>query len=253
VRGTIKIPKNTGKESDRTMDTNKIMATLTILMIGLSIAGFAYAHWTSTAKIEGTIHMGELIVGILSDTTNPLQNVTWYETTNGVPEGSFSPAKPWVANASVGLSDLQTSAHHVPPVTVAHTMTVSMVNAYPQWDVHIAFFIKNGGTIPANFTGDTFTGQDVNDSEALSFVETTPWYWDAPKNAWIDKGYMTDGIYVIMNVNITAGLPHDLQTEPCNHYPVTIDLEFAETAEMCHYYTFSWETDWVQWNAAVLP
>jgi hypothetical protein len=253
VRGTIKIPKYGEKESDRRMDTNKLMATLTILMIGLSIAGFAYAHWTSTVKIEGTIHMGEFIVGILSDTMNPLKNVTWYETTNGVPEGSFVPPKPWVANGSVALSDFQTSVHHVPPVTVAHIMTITMNNTYPQWDMHIKFFIKNAGTIPGNFTGDKFTGLDVNDSEPLSFVETTPWYWNTTKNAWIDQGYMTDGVYVLMNVNITAGLPHDLQTEPCNSYPVTIDLEFAETVEKCHYYTFSWETDWEQWNAAVLP
>lgn len=251
MRGTIKIPKNGEKESDKTMDTTKIMATFAILMVGLSIAGFAYAHWTSIVKIEGTVHMGELIVGIRSNTTDKLKYVTWYETTNGVLETSFSTPKPWVANATVDLSDLQTSAHHAPLETVAHTMTVTMNNTYPQWDLHIAFFIKNAGTIPANFAGDKFSGTDITDSETLSFVETTAWYWNGTH--WIDKGYMTDGTHVIMNVNITAQLPHDLQTEPCHAYPVTIDLEFPETVEQCHKYTFTWETDWVQWNAAVLP
>jgi hypothetical protein len=40
------------------MDTKKIAATFALLVIALGIAGFAYAHWTDTVYIEGTVTTG---------------------------------------------------------------------------------------------------------------------------------------------------------------------------------------------------
>ena len=127
------------------------MGMFALLIIALSVAGFAYAHWSDTVKIEGTVKMGELIVGILNN------SVVVSETTNGVPEEDFVPPKPWVANATVTLKDFETSVHHVPTETVAKTMIVNITNAYPQYDVEIKFKLKNAGTIPANVTSVTIT------------------------------------------------------------------------------------------------
>ena len=53
---------NWRKESDKKMDTKKIMATFAILMMTLGIAGFAYAHWEKIVTVDGTIKTGTLHV-----------------------------------------------------------------------------------------------------------------------------------------------------------------------------------------------
>ena len=44
------------------MDTKKLAATFAILMIALSIAGFAYAHWEKIVTVDGTVTTGTLHV-----------------------------------------------------------------------------------------------------------------------------------------------------------------------------------------------
>ena len=129
----------------------KTMAMFALLMIALSVAGFAYATWKDTVVISGKVKMGEFIVGILNN------SVEVTETTNGVPEDEFKVPKPWVANTTVTLEDFEKSKHHVPTETVAKTMIVNITNAYPCYDVEINFTLKNAGTIPANITSVTIT------------------------------------------------------------------------------------------------
>lgn len=42
------------------MDTKKLAATFAILMIALGIAGFAYAHWSETLWLSGTVRTGNV-------------------------------------------------------------------------------------------------------------------------------------------------------------------------------------------------
>lgn len=44
------------------MDTKKLAATFAILMIALSVAGFAYAHWEKIVTVDGTVTTGTLHV-----------------------------------------------------------------------------------------------------------------------------------------------------------------------------------------------
>lgn len=187
----------------------KIMATLTVLMIALSAFGFAYAHWKDTVQIEGTVKMGEFIVGILDS------SVVVTETTNGVPEGEFKVPKPWVANTTVTLKDSETSTHHVPTQKVWKTMIVNITNAYPQYDVHINFSLKNAGTIPANITGVTVTK-----------IPTTA-----------------------ATFTFTPVLLHR-QIDPCTEVKATLKIVFLQTAEECHTYTFKITIEAIQWNKA---
>ena len=207
----------------------------------LLILGVAYAHWTDTVVIEGTVHMGELIVGI--------REVCVTETTNGVPEEEFYPPKPWVADTTVTLKDEETSAHHEPPQTVYKTMIITITNAYPQYDVHIEFKLKNAGTIPAILTDCEFTGKDETDDEPLTLVWDPKLHYDGKK--WTGAGCIKDEEgNEIVNINITAYLPKDLQLEPCTDYDVIIDIDFKQTAEECHTYTFTVTVNFVQWNLA---
>jgi hypothetical protein len=254
-------PKEEKKESDIRMDTKKLMATFAILMIALSVAGFVYAAWYDYVKIEGTVKMGELIVGILSDKEKPLAYIEVSETTNGFPEGEsghgFEP-KPWVANTTVTLEDFETSEHHEPPQTVAHKMKIETDNAYPQYDVHIKGVLKNAGTIPAKGTLCVFTGYDKKDKEEL--LLEGKWVWDETEKAWVfdgkiwdngpDDKWGTEDDVIIINLKMTLYAPEDMQLEPCHEYPFTIDMDFKQEAEECHTYTFSAGFEFIQWNKA---
>jgi len=221
----------------------KVIGMFVVLMVALGMTGVAVAAWTDTVQIEGTVKMGELIVGFLDG------SVEWYETTNGVPEERFIPPKPWVANATVELSDFETSVHHDPPQTVGHKMTIDINNAYPQWDLHIDFDLKNAGTIPATLVDIAGGGRDETDDEDL--ILTDGWEWDGEIGAWvIDAEVWDESGHLIMNLYVEAYVPRDLQLEPCTEYPVHIDLDFKQTAEECHTYTFWAEFVFVQWNKA---
>jgi len=218
------------------------MGMFASLMIALAMTGVGVAHWSDTVQIEGRVQMGELIVGILDG------SLDWDESTNDVPEDDFIPPKPWVANADIVLSDWQTSVHHDPPQTVAHKMTINITNAYPQWDLEIYFDLKNAGTIPATYTQLLdLSAYDETDQEDLVWRED---YWGY-NGAWIWEGALCnpDGTE-IMNVYVEAEVPEDGQLEPCTEYPVYIWLDFKQTAEECHTYTFSAEFEFVQWNKA---
>jgi len=222
------------------MKSRGLLNVFGLLTIMLLILGVAYAHWTDTVVIEGTIHMGELIVGI--------REVCVTETTNGVPEDQFTPSKPWVANTTVTLEDEETSVHH-DGETVYKKMIITIENAYPQYDVHIEFKLKNAGTIPAILTDCELTGKDLTDDEDLTLVWYPEPYYDGEK--WIGAGYIEDAAgNVIVNICITAYLREDLQLEPCTDYDVIIDIDFKQTAEECHTYTFTVTVKFVQWNLA---
>ena len=237
----------------------KMIAAFIVTLMALSVFGFVYSAWRDNVYINGTVHMGELIVGILSDPNDPLKNITVIETTNGVPEEEFCPPKPWVANTTVTLGDFETSVHHEPQQTVAHTMNITVDNAYPQYDAHIKGFLKNAGTIPAKLSGCDFEGYDVKDNEELRY--TGEWTWNG--TAWVFEGEIKDNgpddvwgtgdDVVIINLYVVVFAPEDMQLEPCNEYPFVITFDFKQEAEECHTYTFSASFEFIQWNKWGIP
>ena len=68
------------------MKTKGLMTTFGILIVILSVVGVAYAAWMDTVKIEGKVYTGDFLVGWYKDCQYQL---TWTETTNGVPEEQF--------------------------------------------------------------------------------------------------------------------------------------------------------------------
>lgn len=236
----------------------KMIAAFIVTLMALSIFGFVYSAWRDNVYIDGTVHMGELIVGILSDPDDSLKNITVIETTNGVPEEEFEQAKPWVANTTVTLNDFETSVHHEPPQTVAHKMIITVDNAYPQYDVHIMGFLKNAGTIPAKLNDCDFEGYDETDNEELRYTGEWTWngtawvfegeIWDnGDDNMWDDPLGSVDDV-VIINLYVVVFAPEDTQLESCHEYPFVISFDFKQDAEECHTYTFSASFEFIQWN-----
>jgi len=239
----------------------KMIAAFIVTLMALSIFGFVYSAWYDSVYINGTVHMGELIVGILSDQECPDRYIEVVETTNGVPEEEFYPPKSWVANTTVTLEEFETSVHHEPPETVAHIMKITVDNAYPQYDAHIMGYLKNAGTIPAKLSDCHFEGYDQKDDEDLRY--TGEWTWDPENECWVFKGEIWDNgpddawgtqdDVVIINLTVIVFAPEDMQLEPCNKYPFEIHFDFKQDAEECHTYTFTACFEFIQWNKWGIP
>jgi len=252
------------------MRNNKLMASFAVTLVALSLVGVAFAGWTDQVIIEGTAHMGDFLVGILVD---PLpaeylpEGFIVMETTNGFPEdgtgapphpepGSFVP-KPWVADTIVTLDDRETSVHHEPVQIVAKTMTITVDNAYPQYDAHVYFLIKNAGTIPAHIRvllggASVEWSVDPTDTYELDFVEVG-WYRDG--DYMRNEGSLYDpvrGVDVILwklYMMVPESVdPDAVQLEPCNHYEACFEFSFTQDAEECHIYRWSFIIDAIQWN-----
>jgi hypothetical protein len=108
------------------MDTKKIMATFAILMIALSVAGFAYSMWSETLVIQGIVEMANLDVDL------SLYGV-WED-------GLGENLKSWVANTTAELS------------ADNKTLTITVENAYPSYVFEIVFDIHCEGAMPAKLT-----------------------------------------------------------------------------------------------------
>ena len=242
----------------------KMIAAFIVTLMALSIFGFVYSAWTDKVNINGTVHMGELIVGILSDPKYPDMYIEVVETTNGYPEDErghgFEP-KPWVADTTVTLEDFEASVHHETPETVAHTMNITVNNAYPQYDK--TGLVKNAATNPQKKHDCDFEGYDEKDDEELRY--TGEWTWNATLKCWIFEGkiwdngsdneWTTEDDVVIINLYVVVFAPEDMQLEPCHEYPFEITFDFKQEAEECHTYLLYFELLGVQWNklGEVLP
>ncbi len=229
------------------MNNKGILGTIAIMVVLLSMLGAVYAAWTDTIYIEATAEMGEFLVGILDG------SLECYETTNDVPEEEFKDPKPGVADCVCELSNFETSVHHEPPQTVAKLLTIKVTNAYPQYDVHIRFALKNAGTIPAKLVRVDMTGYDLKDDQELTF-KIDEWIFDpdeGDKGAWIGSGAVVDPVEgAIINFDLIVYVPEDYQLEPCTEYPVELSFDFKQEAEECHTYEISISILAVQWNKA---
>ncbi len=222
----------------------QIMATFTIILIGLGMAGIAYSAWWDRVWIEGTVEMGELIVGWLPE-------VSLRETTNGYPEDEFGHGyepKPWVADTYVYFHYPETGTHHDPPQTVYKEMSIEVYNAYPQYDVHLEAWIKNAGTIPACIYQDFYLNFfDITDNETLGF-EIDSSGFDGVVH-WMEGAIVDPHAGPIINFEIKFWIPfEDKQIDPCNEYLVEIDVDFKQAAEECHHYWFWVCIGAIQWN-----
>ena len=226
------------------MKTKGLMTTFGILIVILSVVGVAYAAWMDTVKIEGKVYTGDFLVGWYKDCQYQL---TWTETTNGVPEEQFDDAKPWVANATVLLKEPERSKCSECSVTVYHSMRVRVYNAYPQWDLHITAWLKNAGTVPSKLCPNfKLHFADVTDGENLTYTLNTPYY---DGDHWVYTGTVNDPVAgAIMNFVMYLYVPEDTQMEPCDVHKVEISVDFTQQLEECHKYDFSVEMTFIQWS-----
>jgi len=102
------------------MNTTKLSAIFMTLAIVLSIAGFTYAHWSDTIRINGTVKMAHILIDIKSEKVLISRNVKKYYSSSVCYEVS---------------PDL-------------HTLTIYSKNLGPCWWIWVGLVMQNQGTLP---------------------------------------------------------------------------------------------------------
>jgi len=203
------------------------------LVLALALTGAAFAHWSDTVKIEGTVQMGDFLVGweeIIACSDNEDMNL---------------PIKD-VGNVTCELSDPEDSVHHPTPVTVYHTLSVNVTNAYPQYNATCEVNIKNAGTIPAHIVSVNVTpGAGLFVGTVSYDVSNNPVDWCLVD----DEGKAVLDVVVCKQDTLLSLVCNQL--EPCSAEAVDVTVEVKQDgAQECHTYTFDIEFEAWQWNKA---
>lgn len=196
-----------------------------MLIIALSIVGFAFATWWDYVQIEGTVEMGTVAIGFTELTCvekhkDPVTGLKVDGEWLGKDVG-------WV---ECDLVDFVEDEH---TLKVGYkTALVTIHNAYPSYQVHIIFAVENLGTIPVVFT------------EINIWDPTGTLVWDDVLQALVDPA-TGDPIINFDIVNLI-----DVQLDYCEDTKAEVDVHFKQEAEECHTYQFKVEIVAVQWNKA---
>jgi hypothetical protein len=216
----------------------KLMLALPVIVIlAVSLAGFAYAHWSDMVYIEGKAEMGSLTLAfdpdeILSCVDNELllpvpKDVGWCEI--------YYDPDSYVQDPHTFKDGYKTL------VFVIH-------NAYPQYEVHFTTVVlHNIGTIPIHIIGMKIW--DPMGVLNFEWVIPPP---TSPSEGFFWKDFNGNGVYdsgeEIMNVVIVNFVC--VQLDPCESTKGEIDIDFKQPAEECHTYYFAIEFEGIQWNKA---
>ena len=211
------------------MRDKRIVVMPLILIIALSILGFAYATWSDKVVISGEVKMGSVAVG-----WTELTCVEKYlNETTGLKEPGEWLGKD-VGKVECEMRELIEDPH---TLKVGYKIAwVNITNAYPSYQVHIIFALENLGTVPVNITGVVITG-----GPGLT--------WNSTPTPGVALGALEDADGdPIINFN-TIDFLHE-QLDYCENLKAEIDVHFKQKALECHTYTFTVEIIAVQWNKA---
>ena len=129
------------------MDTKKIMAIFAILMMTLGIAGFAYAHWTETLVLNGTVKTGKFCLDWSFSAVLPPSNLKDLDGDNQIDDPVATLGYQFEDQNGDGCNDY---------------LNISLFNAYPCLWVNGTIDIHNCGTIPAGIYALSYTITDPN-------------------------------------------------------------------------------------------
>ncbi|WP_027717940.1 hypothetical protein [Desulfovirgula thermocuniculi] len=130
-----------------------------LLVLAFALMGAAFAAWTETLNINGSVATGNLDVAFSSATSND-------------PQGTNDPDQ----NYDVGVTTATISDDQ-------NTLTITAANTYPGYTATVTYKVKNTGSIPVKLTGVT-----VNNSHSQITVSATQ-----PNNAIIPVGGEWEG------------------------------------------------------------
>lgn len=157
------------------MNTTKISAIFMVLAITLSIAGFTYAHWTDTVRINGTVEMAHILIDIKSDKVLISRDV----------QRKYNSAVWWEVSPD------------------RHTLEIHSLNLGPCWYIWVGLVMQNQGPLLGQIKPPEYVFEDGYGFE--DYFETKDYFYGPyPENTgfgnlevWgktkIDKHLLDDG------------------------------------------------------------
>ena len=251
------------------LKTNKVFALLAMTLIALSAAGYAYAHWSDSVKIEAQVYTGNLEIVL----TEKWQEIwVWVDGTTWVEQDMLGQHNPdyalkedvmvcyddWVGDPVVEICD------YAPEdceqfKDMYKEVKFAIYNVYPETAFETYTHIHNVGSIPAHWIG----------------AEVFLWYWDDldqdgevdEPGEWIatDASYfagMGIDVWVVAedhNGDPIPGIGYDPRTglitlipeyqfHPCEGIDLYITYYFTDVLPECAAFKGSIVFDFVQWN-----
>ena len=214
------------------MQNKRIAVMPLMIIIALSILGFAYATWQDHVQIEGTVKMCSLTIGFTELTCvekhiDPATGLKADGEYLGKDVGSvFCEMRDLVEDPHTGKKGYKLA-------------WVEITNAYPSYQVHIIFAIANLGKVPVHFveiSAEDPTGELIWDEAQMCFWKD------------FDGDGVKDPDEIIINVDVVNLI--SIQLDECEDTKAQVDLHFKEDAEECHTYNFKFTIKAVQWNKA---
>lgn len=225
----------------------KVMGTFALLIVALSVVGFAYAHWSETIKINGVVEMGSLTIGFTRIVAD-WDKEDWLEY-YGLPTKE-------VGTVMCTLDDEYTDVHT--GKTVFKKLHCVLGNAYGTYWAINKFTTDNAGTVALVIKAITITF----DPAVLAVREVIPnimWeFTDIVEgavafNVWLYKeppdygpGWAIDPPWMF-----PAPWPEalvDNQIDPCNELLTEVCVDVKQTAPECHTYYFDIEIYAENWD-----
>jgi len=205
----------------------KALALLACVFIALSASGFIYAQWNDLITISNTMEFGHLTLRFVeplkcwdNETTKDVGKLNCYYTDPDTPEGYKA-------------------------------LTVAMDNAYPHYEAHCNFTLKNVGDMTEHITDVIITpgtGLEVGETYLDANGKPIGWRLD-------DTVAHQQVLYIYLHNNTGMSLvcnmlwsEDDLTTPEIE--PVTMEAELivqiTENAQECNIYSFTVEMNYEQ-------
>lgn len=204
----------------------KLVALPMLIAIALSIAGFAYAHWSDEIRINGEVHMASLTLAFRE--VEPCVEYHWKDGVRYIGE----PLGKDVATPDSWLEQ---------PITDVHSgksgfekMHINITNAYPCYEVHCTFVVHNIGTMPLDITGMSIT--DLTGALTWRGSGTTA-------DPWVGTDNRGEDVINVLSVNLVGE-----QLHPCEDEKAELDLHMKQPAEECHTYYFEVTIEYEQYD-----
>jgi len=209
------------------MPNKKLVALPMLLVFGLLMTGFAYAHWSQTIYINGTVASGSLdwkfnAISCLDDTPGSHD----YHCYDNFEYGVF-----WRGNKDVGITSVAISAD-------PHYATVTLENVYPCYFTSISVYPHNIGSTPIKFDNVIFSST----YQSVTLRAENIFALDCSGDGKPD-------------IEISFGDHFGFQLEPC-HLPdpeISFWIHVLQDAPQDNTLNFTVTLNAVQWDAYVPP
>lgn len=199
-----------------------------VIVAAASLGGGAYAAWTASLHVEGTIQTGN--VDVVWDMQDEREFVGILDPLTGQVVNGPVPADKDVADCT---SDLE-------PGAVAQTVSFQVLNAYPSYTCEITLGALVTGSVPVHISNITrevldSAGNDVLDTEINMDVDLT-------RKIEVDEG--------VFRCDLSQPIGISTQLHRGDRFCAIISVHATMNAQQNHSYTGSLWIDLIQWNFA---